>query len=96
MIITLTKDEENSYYNEKVCHICLNDLNNDKVKDCCYFSGKYRGAAHKKCDLKHKIPKTIPIFFHNSSKYDYHFIIRELANKFEGNFECLAENMENM
>ena len=33
---------------KKVCHICLSDLNNDKVKDYCYFSGKYRGAAHKK------------------------------------------------
>ena len=32
--------------------------------------------------------------FHNSSNYDYHFIIKELANEFEGQFECLAENTE--
>ena len=32
--------------------------------------------------------------FHNSSNYDYHFIIKELANKFEGQFECLGENTE--
>ena len=43
---------------------------------------------------KHKIPKNIPIIFHNGSKYDYHFIIRELASEFEGNFECLGENTE--
>ena len=94
MIIPLTKDEENSYYNEKVCHICLNDLDKDKVKDYCYFSGKYRGEAHNKCNLKHKIPKNIPIIFHNGSKYGYHFIIRELASEFEDNFECLGENTE--
>ena len=70
----------------------MKDLDNDKVKDYCYFTGKYRGTAHK--IIKHKIPKNIPIIFHNGSKYDYHFIIRELASEFEGNFECLGENTE--
>ena len=32
--------------------------------------------------------------FHNGSTYDYHFIIKELAKEFEGNFECLGENTE--
>ena len=30
--------------------------------------------------------------FHNGSTYDYHFIIKELAGKFEGKLECLGEN----
>ena len=93
-IIPLTKDEEDSYNNERKCHICMKDLDIDKVKDYCYFTGKYRGAAHSKCNLKHKIPKNITIIFHNGSKYDYHFIIRELASEFEGNVECLGENTE--
>ena len=32
--------------------------------------------------------------FHNSSTYDYHFIIKELAKEIKGNFECLGENTE--
>ena len=32
--------------------------------------------------------------FHNGSTYDYHFIIKELAEKSEGEFECLGENTE--
>ena len=32
--------------------------------------------------------------FHNCSTYDYHFTIRELAEEFEGEFECLGENTE--
>ena len=32
--------------------------------------------------------------FHNGSTYDYHFIIKELAEEFEGQFECLGENTE--
>ena len=32
--------------------------------------------------------------FHNGSTYDYHFVIKELAEEFEGEFECLIENKE--
>ena len=38
--------------------------------------------------------KEIPVIFHNGSTYDYHFIIKELAKEFEGEFECLRENTE--
>ena len=38
--------------------------------------------------------KEIPVLFHNGSTYDYHFIIKELAKEFEGEFECLRENTE--
>ena len=44
----------------------------------------------KKINLK--TPKEIPVLFHNGFTYDYHFIIKELAEKFEGQFECLGEN----
>ena len=40
------------------------------------------------------MPNEIPVFFRNGSNYDYHFIIKELANAFEGQFECLEENTE--
>ena len=93
-ITPLTKDEEDSYDKKNTCHICMKDLDSDKVKDHCYFTGKYRGTAHNTCNLKYKIPKNIPVIFHNGSTYDYHFIIRELASKFDGNFECLGENTE--
>ena len=38
--------------------------------------------------------KEIPVVFHNGSTYDYHFIIKELAEELEGEFECLCENTE--
>ena len=41
------------------------------------------------------MPNEIPVVFHNGSNYNYHFIIRELANEVEGQFECLGENTEN-
>ena len=44
--------------------------------------------------MRYKIPKEIPVVFHNGSTYDYHFMIKELVKEFEGNFECLGKNTE--
>ena len=51
------------------------------------LTGKYRGVAHDICILRYKTSKEIPVIFHNGSTFDYHFIIKELANEFEGRFE---------
>ena len=71
-----------------------NNKNYHKIRDHCHYTGKHRGVAHHTCNLRYKIPKEIPVMFHNVSTYDYHFIIKELAEEFEGEFECLAENPE--
>ena len=39
-------------------------------------------------------PKDIPLVFHNGSRYDYHFIIKDLAEEFEGESELLDQNTE--
>ena len=65
-----------------------------QVRDHCHCTGKFRGAEHSICNLRYTIPKEIPEVFHNGSTYDYHFIIKQLAREFKGNFECLGENTE--
>ena len=40
------------------------------------------------------MPHEIPVVLHNDSNYDYHFLIKELANEYEWKFECLGENTE--
>ena len=98
-MIPLTTEEKIHYNNQKICYICKKEFNNNdkkqqKVKDHCHCTGKYRGAAHNICNLRYKVPKEIPVVFHNGSTYDYHFIIKELVKEFEGNFDCLGENTE--
>ena len=96
----LTEEEKESYKNQELCHICEKEFCTDnnkemrKVRDHCHHRGKYRGAAHSKCNLNYKIVKEIPVLFHNGSVYDYHFIIKYLAREFKGNSECLFENTE--
>ena len=55
-----------------------------KVRDHCNYRGKFRGAAHSICNWRYKVPKEIPVVIHNGSTYDYHFIIKQLAEEFDG------------
>ena len=98
-IIPLTKEEKINYNDQQICYICKkefdkSDKKHHKVRDHCHYMGKYRGAAHNIYNLRYKVPKEIPVVFHNGSTYDYHFIIEELVKEFEGNFDCLGENTE--
>ena len=70
----------------KICH---------KVRDQCHYTGKFGGDAHNICNLRHKVPKKISVVFHNGSTYDYHFIIKHLAEDFKCQFERFGENTEN-
>ena len=40
------------------------------------------------------MPNEIAVVFHNGSNYYYDSIIKELANEFGRQFECLGENKE--
>ena len=40
------------------------------------------------------MPNEILGVFHNGAGYDYHFVIKELENEFEGKLECLREDTE--
>ena len=91
-MIPLTTEEKIYHNEQEIYYICKSDKKNYKVRDHCHYTGKYRGAAHNMCNLRYKIPKEIPIVFHNGSTYDYNFIIKELVKEFDGNFECLGEN----
>ena len=56
--LTMTEQNIKHHENATQCWICeqvvSNIKNNLKVKDHCHFTGKYRGAAHKYCNLKLK------------------------------------------
>ena len=93
--IEMTEDQIKKFNSATECYICKKVFScNDKVRDHCHLTGKYRGPAHNNCNLnlKEKI-NFIPIFFHNLAGFDCHLFIRELAES-EGNIECLAKNKE--
>ena len=87
----LTKEQLELYENAKICYICEEKFENKYVKDKkyrkvnnhCHYTWENRGAAHRICNLKYSTSRTITIAFHNGSNYDYHFIIKKLAEEFK-------------
>ena len=50
-----------------------------KVRDHCHITGKYRGSAHRDCNIKVKFNHKTPIVFQNLKNYDSHLIMQELG-----------------
>ena len=102
-MIALTCEENTSYKEQEVCHICeekfcmdkddKNYTNRKNFEDHCHYTGKFRGATQSKYNLNYKVLKDIPIIIHNAS-YDTHFIINQLAEEFKGELNCIGDNME--
>ena len=89
------KEDEKQFNTASDCWICGEELGNDKVRDHCHYTGRYRGAAHNSCNLKYSKPKSVPVFFHNLTGYDSHLFIKKLgsSNKKE-TIECIPNNEE--
>ena len=91
----ITKKEQEQFSQASNCWICGNLLNlHDRVRDHCHFTGKYRGAAHNRCNLKYRKPNNISVFFHNLAGYDSHLFIKKLNNTM-GPIDCIPNNEEN-
>ena len=93
--MVFTKEEEKQFNIASDCWICGEELGNDRVRDHCHYTGRYRGAAHNSCNLKYSKPKGVPVFFHNLTGYDSHLFIKKLgsSNKKE-TIECIPNNEE--
>ena len=90
------KEEDRKQFNKASdCWICGEYLGNDRVRDHCHFTGRYRGPAHNSCNLKYRKPKSISVFFHNLSGYDSHLFIKKLGSPDKKeNIDCIPNNEE--
>ena len=89
----LSLEEEISYREAKYCSICEEELGKDRVRDHCHITGKYRGAAHKSCNINCRLPLIIPVIFHNLQSYDAHLFIKKIGN-LRGKFKCIPNTDE--
>ena len=94
----LTEADTESFRCATHCRFCEKELNGDKVRDHCHMTGKYRGAAHKLCNIGcHNRYTKVPVYCHNMKGYDSHFIIAE-AYKYETRkrqkMNVIAQNSE--
>ena len=78
--LIMTEDEENLFQESNNCWICKKLINNDeeKVRHHCNVTGKFRGAAHRSCNINFQLTKKVPVIFHNLRGYDCRLIFNEL------------------
>ena len=59
--MVFTEEDEKQFNKASDCWICGEKLGNDRVRDHCHYTGRYRGAAHNKCNLNYQ--KVFRYFF---------------------------------
>ena len=93
--LIMAEEEENLFQKSNSCWICKKFINNneEKVRDHCYVTGKFRGAAHRKCNLYIKLTNKVPVRFHNLRGYDSHLIFNEL-DKFDVRIKVIPNGLE--
>ncbi len=104
--IVMTDSEKDQHKKTESCYACNIKFNttriNEKTKkeekvikcaDHCHITGKYRGAACGKCNLRMKVPTFVPVLFHNLEGYDAHLFVKSLGLE-EGEVRCIPKTDE--
>ena len=77
----MSEKDEQIFQSSSKCWIRdkLFEVEDNKVRDHCHITGKYRSSAHWSCNINLKLTKNVPVIFHNLRGYDNHLIIREIG-----------------
>ena len=91
----MSAKEEERFQLANSCWICnkLFDVGDEKVRDHCQVTGKYRDAAHFSCNANCKLSKKVPVIFHNLRGHDSHLIIKEIG-KFDVKVSVIPNGLE--
>ena len=91
----MSDEEEHLFQQSNSCLICKKFIDNDeeKVKDHCHVTGKFRGAAHWDCNIHLQLTKKVPVIFHNLRDYDNHLTFFAL-DKFDVKISVIPNGLE--
>ena len=93
-ILIMTAEQDEEFKRSNICWICGNLIDYDnKVRDHCHITGKYRGAGHRSCNINLKTSKKLVVIFHNLKGYDSYSIFKELS-KFNCSISVIPNALE--
>ena len=85
----MTQEDWNKFYNADTCYMCHESFPKkknkdgkvvaDKHRDHDHYTGEFRGAACRKCNLQHRPDDYLVVVVHNLKGYDSHFFVHEAA-----------------
>ena len=81
--VLLTEKVDEKYRNTNICRFRGNGITSNKIRDHCQLTGKYRGAAYEKYNIKvtQKQNNFIPFVFHMFSDYYCHLLFKKLFDR---------------
>ena len=93
--LVMTEEEEHFFQQSNTSWICKKLIDNDdeKVRDHCHITSKFRGAAHWDCNINFQLTKKFPAIFLNLKGYDSHLIFSE-PNKFNIKINAIPNGLE--
>ena len=70
----MSEEEEYLFQQSNSCWICKKLIKHDeeKVRDHCHITSKFRGVAHWDCNINFQLTKKVPVIFQNLKNYDSH------------------------
>ncbi|KAF4529783.1 hypothetical protein B566_EDAN018051 [Ephemera danica] len=94
----LTPAEELRQSSAVCCYMCEKEFtaHDISVRDHCHITGKYRGPAHNSCNILAQNPTFLPVYLHNNSRYDGHFMIQQLGEFKDIKVTALPLTSENL
>ena len=74
--LLMTKKDDDNFENSSKCWVCDHGYIDYDVKerDHCQITGKYRGSAHRDCNINVKLNHKIPVVSQNLKSCDSHLI----------------------
>ena len=68
-------------------------IGDNKVRDHCHITGRYRGSAHWSCNINIELTKKAPVTTHNLKGCDSHLIMQEIG-KFDVKVNVIPNGSE--
>ena len=83
------------------CRFCKKEFDanpktkgDEKVRDHCHLTGRFRGAAHSKCNIRTQQYKKLVVLLHNFKGYDSHLIVRGFRAFPDRDTKVIAQSTE--
>ena len=93
--LIMNEEEEEQFQWSNTCWICekLIEDDDERVRDHCHITGKFRAAAYWSCNINLQLTKKVPVIFHDLKGYDSHLIFNELKN-FNVKIDIISNRLE--